>query len=809
MLTDLKLALRLLAKSPGFTIVAVLTLAVGVGAVTVAFAAVNSVLLKPLPYIQHQDRMLYFNEVDHGRGSGEMGICYADYLDLKARMTTLEGIWVRTDRTVILSGMDEPERLLGTQVGWDAFKLMGVQPILGRNFTAADAAPDAARVVLLSHGLWTRRFGADPAVLDSKVTLNGQPWRVIGVMPPGWGYPDNSAIWSVFDPEPAMATKRASYFLDGHAMMKPGVTLAQVQAEADTVMHAIAQENPATNTTIGVRFRDVREQATADVSHQLLLFLGAVGFVFLIACLNVANLMLARSVSRTKEVAIRLALGAARRQLMVQFFVESLVLALLGGLGGLLLGTWGVDAMWHGLNTDVPFWIRGGFDFRVYAVVLALSVVAALIFGFVPSLQATRPDLTRELKEGGRGQGDGGRSSHRLRQGLVVAEVALALVLLVGAGLMMRSFQNLRKIDLGFDPRQTLTFRVGLPPSMATSDDVSLRFFHDLLPRLDAIPGVASVAAATIIPLNHSNNINAIIREGNAEPRSLAEADLGQHRSVTDGYFETMHIPLLAGRRFDARIDRVDSPQVAIVDEAFARRYYGSVPAALGRRFHFFSPSAEKPLPWMTIVGVVGNTRNRVEGPDPQPTFYAPFEQDVSNFMTVIVRTQADPTTILPDVRQAVTAVNKDIPVYNVYPLETLFQRSAWSQAFFGNLFTTAGLIALFLASIGVYGVMSYSVAQRTAEIGVRMALGAEPGRVVGMMLRRGLQLVGYGLVIGFAGSWFAAKLLAGFLYGVSPHDPPTFAVVPLLLAAVALVACYVPSRRATRIDPLAALRTE
>ncbi|QYM80663.1 ABC transporter permease [Horticoccus luteus] len=809
MLAALRFALRQLAKSPGFAIVAVLTLGVGIGAVTVAFSAVNAVLLKPFPYIRHQERMLYFNELDHSRGLSDIGICYADFLDLQHRMTTLDGLWVRTDRTVILSGADEPERLLGTGVSWDAFKHMGVAPFIGRDFLPSDAQPDSPEVALLSYGLWQRRFGGDRDIINTTVTLNGKPAQIIGVMPRGWAYPDNSALWSVYRPEPAQLTDRANFFLDGHAMMKPGVTLAQVQAEADTVMGAIAREHPVTNGNVGVSFRDVREQATADTRPQLLLFLGAVSFVFLIACLNVANLVLARLVTRTKEIAIRLALGATRRQLIGQFCVEGLVLAFLGGSAGLLLALWGADAMWLGVKTDIPFWLQRGFDLRVYAVVVALGLIAALFFGILPLWQAARPDLTRELKESGRGAGDGGPAGHRLRQSLVIVEVALALVLLVGAGLMMRSFGKLRDIALGFDARQVLTFRVGLPPTMAPDDTASLNLFRALLPRLQTVPGVQSASAATVVPLTHDNSINALVIEGEAEPRTLSEAALGQQRAVMHDFFQTMRIPLLLGRRFQAGVDRPDSPPTAIVDEAFALQHYGSLTKALGRRFRTFTPAADQKAPWRTIVGVVGNTRLRLAGPDPQPTFYVPFEQQPSNFMTVVLRTAANPASLLPAVRSAVSAVNKDMPIYNAYSMEALFQRDAWAQAFFGGLFTTAGIIALFLASIGVYGVMSYAVAQRTAEIGVRMALGAQPGRVVRLMLGRGVRLVAAGLLIGFVGSWFAAQLLTGFLYGVSPHDPPTFAAVPVLLAAIALFACYVPARRATRIDPLTALRAE
>ncbi|HEY0946594.1 MAG TPA: ABC transporter permease [Opitutaceae bacterium] len=813
MLHDLRYALRQLTKSPAFTFIALVTLSVGIGSAAVVFSAINALLFKPLPHISRatEERLLYFSETNIAHNDDDLAINYLDFLDLRNRMTSLEGIWVHSDRTVILTGQSEPERLLGTEISFDAFQHMGVQPILGRGFRAEDAAPGAPEVTLLAYELWQRRFGGDRSVVDTVVTLNNAPVTIIGVMPKGWGYPDLTELWTPLRPEPGKPVQRGYYHLSGRAKLKPGATLEQTQAEADTIMAGLAKEYPMPNDGIGAKFRPIREEAVEDSKHLTLLLFGAVTFVFLIACVNVANLLLARAVTRSKEFAIRLALGAERRRLVRQLVTESLVLGLAGGAGGLLVGLWGVDAMVAALPLELPFWLRFDLDGTVFVFVCALSLTAALVFGLVPALKSTQPDVNTELKEGGRTCDDCGPRTNRLRSVLVVAEVALALVLLVGAGLMMRSFLHLRSIDPGFESANVMTFRVGFPPSMTATDaEAPRRFFEALLPRLAALPGVESAAVTSTLP-GIGGETNAIIFEGRPAPVRASEVQYAHMRITGGSYFPTMRIPLLAGRLFDPAQDRAGKPHVTIVDETFARTHFGGPEQALGRRFRLFEPNQidGKTPEWMEIVGVVGAIRHDLQKDELKPTAYFPHEQDHANFMSVVLRTHNAPESVITAARAEVLAVNKDMPIYYERTLDDVILRTdgVWQRQFFSYLFTVFGAVALFLACIGIYGVTAYNVSQRTQEIGVRMALGAQPGEVIRMVIRRGITLVTWGLGTGFVAAFLLANLLAGVLYGVSPHDPPTFAAVPALLGFVALLACYLPSRRATRIAPVIAMR--
>ncbi len=819
MFADLRFAFRQLAKAPAFTAIALVTLAVGIGSATVVFSAINALIFKPLPLLSDpEDRFLHTTQTNPARGHLDLGWSYPDFTEFQRRATSLAGLWIHTDRTVIIGGTDIPERQIGTEITWDAFALMGLQPGLGRGFTAVDAKPDAPPVALISAALWKRRFAGAPEVLGTTVLLNDQPTTIVGVMPPAWRYPDFTDVWTPLRAGEERMTVRGSYIFSGRARLKPGVTLAQAQAEADTIMAALAQEFPATCAGIGVKFRPIREEAIENTRQQTVLLFGAVMFVFLIACVNVANLLLARASTRAKELAIRLALGAPRSRLVRQLGTESLVLALLGGAGGLLLALWGNDAMLAAIPVELPFWLRFDFDGRVFAFVFALSLVAALVFGLVPALRASRPDVVQELKEGGRSDEASGPHARQIRSLLVVFEVALALVLLVGAGLMMRSFLRLRALDPGFDARQVLTFRTGFPLAMfGEKKEIPARFFETLLPRLAALPGVEAVSAVSTLP-GKDGMVGAFRIDGQPKPAGVSDAPTARFRVVTAGYFSTLRIPLLVGRDFDDTLDRADSPRVAVIDEAFARRHFGSPRAALGRRIGGMGsepatpPQAEK-YPPAEIIGVVGTIRHQLDRDERQPTMYGSQKQDPSNFLSVVVRTSGDPTRLIRDnsARDTVLAVNRALPIYDVFPLEDVLLRSdtVWPRRFFGWLFTVFGLVALFLACIGIYGVMSYNVTRRTQELGVRLALGASPRDVIGLVVRHGLQLVGWGLGAGLIAAYLLTNLLTGVLYGVSPHDPPTFALVPLVLAAVALFACWLPSRRATLIEPNAALRAE
>jgi putative ABC transport system permease protein len=817
MLTDLRFAFRQLGKTPGFTAIALLTLALGIGSATAVFSAINALLFKPLPYFgQLEERLLFVTEANVPRSQDDLGLNYPDYVDLRRRATTLDGIWIHTNRTVILAGAEIPERQIGTEISWDAFALMGVLPIEGRNFVAADAEPDAPAVALISAGLWKRRFAGEKDIVGTTLALNGQPTTIVGVMPPNWRYPDLSDVWTPLRiSEEKMKSRGANYFT-ARARLKSGVSLAQAKAEVDTIMAALAVEYPQSNADITLTLRPIRDEAVQDWSHQTVLLFGAVFFVFFIACLNVTNLLLARAVTRSKELAVRLALGAERGRIIRQLITENLLLGLLGGAGGLIVSLWANDAMVAAIPVPIPFWLSFDFDVRVFGFVVGLSLVAALLFGLPPALRSTRPDVVTELKEGGRSAETSGPRANRLRNLLVVVELALALVLLVGAGLMMRSFLELRRHHPGFDPNHLLTFRVGIPPGIAGEDkEMPARFFRELLPRLAALPGVQAVGATTTLPGVATNDTRLpYALAGEPPPTRISEGPMARCRVVSAGYFSAMQIPLKAGRIFSDTLDRVGGPPVCVVDETFAKKHFGNPAAALGQRIAAvgFIKDAHGNAT-AEIIGVVGTIRHYLDRDERDPTIYAAQSQFPVAFLSVVMRTVDDPVRLISDnsVRDTVLAVNRSIPIYDAFPLEEVLLRSdtVWPRRFFGWLFTVFGCVALFLACIGIYGVMSYSVTQRTQELGVRIALGAQPKEVIRLVVRHGLQLIGCGLGAGFIAAYALANLLTGVLYGVSPHDPPTFATVPLLLAAVALFACWLPSRRATMIEPNSALRAE
>src|SRR4051812_2630464 len=571
MLRDLRYACRMLVKTPGFTSIAVLAIALGIGASTTMFSSINALLLRPMPLIHDQERLVAISEFFLRNPDQNAGTAFPDYLDLKRNATTLDGIAAIQEATFIISGGDKPERYLGGQISADAFSFLGVQPILGRQFRPEEDELNAAPVALIGYQVWQEHFAGDRGVVGKIIPINGKQVTVIGVMPKGWRFPEICDIWMPLQID-EKDHPRGNFFLDCIGKVKKGVSIEQARAELEAITARIAAQHPDTNTGIGVHANSFREESVRNFKSLTLLVMGAVLFVHLIACANVANLLLARGATRAKEIGIRLALGASRRQIIRQLLAESLVIGLVGSAFGLLLAVWGVDLMLAALPNEVPYWIRFDFDWRVFSFALGIGALSSVLFGLAPAFQASNPQLVDALKEGGR-TGGGGAKGQRIRNSLVIAEVALALVLLVGAGLMMRSFMFLQKTDIGMDPSRTLTFRVGLPEAQFPDTEAAPRFFTQLIPKLAVLPGVEAAAATTSLPALGNIGISLFILDGEPEPKQLQDARKMRHLSITPGYFQTAHVPLLRGRDFTAA-DTKDAPRVVLIDEDGARAWF-------------------------------------------------------------------------------------------------------------------------------------------------------------------------------------------------------------------------------------------
>jgi putative ABC transport system permease protein len=803
MINGIRYALRMFGKAPGFAAIAVLAVALGIGGATTMFSAFNAILLRPLPLIQEQEQLIFFSQSFPSLGDREGATSFPDYLEFKRQMTTAEGVFTWQEATFIISGGERPERYLGANISADAFAILGVQPVLGRLFLPDEDDPAAPPVALLGYDVWQRMFAGDPDIIGTVLPINGKMATIVGVMPKGWRFPELSDIWMPLQMN-ERDNPRGDFFLDCIARLKNGVTLKEARAELDAINGRLAAEFPETNAGTAMQVRKYRDEMVRNSKTLTMLVMGSVLFVHLIACANVANLLLARSATRAKEVAIRVALGATRLQIMRQLLVESLLLGLAGSAVGLLFAVWGQDLMLAGVPTEIPYWLRFEFDVRVFAFAGALGVLSSVLFGLVPALQSSKPQLVDALKEGGRTSAGG--KAQRMRSALVVAEVALALVLLIGAGLMMRSFQELQRTDFGADPSSTLTFRIGLPESQFPAPDAPRRFFEELVPRLAASPGVEAVGATTSLPAAGNVNAASLVLEGEAEPQHLQDGRIARSLSITPGFLQTARITLLRGRDFTPA-DNHEAPRVVLIDEVAARQWFPNGDA-VGRQLRKLSAAGEAPE-WHTIVGVTRPVvfHRILRTQQELPIVYFCAFQQTPRFMSVAMRTNADPKSFAPFARDTVLQVNKDVPIYRVMTQEEVVADSFWDRKFFSSLFTAMAALALFLASIGLYGVMDYSVRQRTQEIGVRIALGAQSSHVLRMVTAHGMRLIGLGLVIGVVSALFLTRLMASSLHGVSARDPLSFIVVPIVLLIVGLLACYIPARHATRLDPVEALR--
>ena len=798
LLKDIRYGIRSLLKRPGFTAIAVMTLALGIGANTTLFSFVNGILLRPLPY-KDPGQLVVLDETAPKQGIKSFSVSFPNYVDWRAQNQVFEDIGIYSEGNYSLVGGGDPEQIPGAAVSQGMFEILGVAPILGRTINADEDRPERNDVVILSHGLWQRRFNSDANVLGQSLIVQGKPRTIIGVMPAGFKFPETAELWLPMALNEKLFT-RTDHGLESIARLKPHVTIEQAQSEMNVIARRIEEQNPVTNEGLGVNVFSLRDNLVGDYRQALLILLGVVAFVLLIACANVANLLLARASVRHKEFALRAALGASRSRIVRQLLTESAMLSVLGALVGVLLAVWGKNVLLAAIPGDLPFWMKFDLDLRVLAFTFLIAVITGFVFGVVPALQSSRTDLNETLKEGGR---TGSPGHHRLRNLLVVTEVALSLILLVGAGLMVRSFAKLGQVASGINPDHLLTVEVPLPRAKYPESVQQTAFFQQLVARVGALPGVSSVAAASRVPLRGGWGRSLTV-EG-FPVLSVGQAPMINHSVVTPNYFHTMGIPLREGRDFNGA-DMDGATRVTIVDERLARQYWPGA-SALGHRIRFGPPESNEP--WFTVIGVVGAVRHERLDRETRQSIYVPHQQIPLRGMTIALRTTGDPESLAGAVRKEVQALDKDQPVANVLTMDAVISRSVWQPRFYAILFGIFAVLALVLAAVGIYGVMSYAVTQRTQEIGIRMALGARAGNVLGLVIRNGMTLIGIGLVIGVAGSMALTRLLATLLFEVTPTDKVTFATVSAVLVVVAFVACLVPARRATKVDPLVALRYE
>ncbi len=811
---DLRHALRMMLKSPGFTAVALLALALGIGASSAIFTLVNAVLLRPLPYPDSERLFLVVRQYRQSRNE-TVSIPKIDYWRKHSQaFESLTAFDVIGAGYNLSSAEGEPERVRGVRVSADFFRVVGVFPVLGRGFLPEEDLPGGRRVVVLSDGLWRRRFGADPGLLGRSVILGGEPYTVVGLMPRGFEFVPEADLWTTL--QPVVKTTDQANYLACLGRLKPGITVGQARAEMERLAVQFRQQYPdlmGRNQSFGVF--SLHEEVAGNIRPALLVLLGAVGCVLLIACANVANLLLARAATRAKEVAIRTALGASRLRLLRQLLTESAVLALAGGALGTVLGFWGLKALLVASPAGIPL-VRITLDARVLGFTLAVSLLTGILFGLAPALRASRPDLNETLKEG-TGRATAGSPRSRLRGLLVVSEIALALVLVVGAALLIETYLRLRNVPPGFDPRRVLTMQMSLTgPRYAHTAQVD-SFFRQVLQRLETLPGVEAASSVTNLPLEQGPDLPF-----NIEGRTDTDNNPGaQWRAITPNYFRAMRIPLRRGRHFTDS-DTGQSPAVVIVNEALVRRYWPRFPAGedpVGQRITIgrlmgkdFGDRTRE------VVGVVGDIKEVGLDRAAPLTLFVPCSQVPTSFTpllnrllpaTWVVRTAGEPLRMTTAIQREIRAVDRQQPVSNVRTLEQVLDGAVARQNFNMLLLGVFAALALVLAAVGIYGVMAYSVGQRMHEIGIRMALGAGRGAVARLIVGQGMALALAGVLVGLGGAFALTRLLAGLLFGVRPTDAATFVGVSSLLLLVALAACYLPARRAMRVDPIITLRYE
>ena len=803
---DLRYGLRTLAKNPAFTIIAVVALALGIGANSAIFSVVDAVLLRPLPFKNPNRLVMLWENATH-MGFPRDTPSPANFLDWQKQASSFTGMAAMSERSFNLTGVGEPERLEGRRVSANLFELLGVSTRLGRTFVPEDDKP-GTHVVLLSHSLWQRRFGSDPAVIGRAVTLNGESYTVVGVMPPFVQLPGfenrNDQLWVPIAFPAEEAAERGNHFLEVIARLKPGMTLKQARSEMDTIAARLEKEYPTFNARRGAVVIPLHEQIVGEIKPALLILLGAVGFVLLIACANVANLLLARAAVRQKEIALRLALGASRSRLTRQFLTESVLLALFGAGLGLLLALAGIQV----LKTFIPVTIAQveaiTIDGRVLIFTVFVALITGIAFGLVPAIQGSHFNLNDTLKETGRDSA-GGSKGNRIRGMLVIGEVAVSFVLLIGAGLLINSFVHLRNLDPGFRSDHLLTMKVNLSEVKYPDRERRTVFFDEVMRRVRELPGVQSAAVAGNLPFTYNGDSMSISVEGVPDPPPGQQLDV-IYRAIGPGYFATMGIPIVRGRDFTDQ-DNGDSKDVVIISEKTAQQFWpGQDP--IGKRLKPGLSTSSSP--WREVIGIVKDVRQNDFVASPKRQMYFTYRQ-LKNIAAnaLVVRTSIEPMSLAVPVRSAIWSVDKDQTVADIDTMDHIVANAVARQRFSMLLLGLFAALALLLASIGIYGVMSYSVAQRTREIGIRIALGARRADVLQMTVKQALKLVGAGMVIGLVAAFLLTRVMATLLFGISATDPMTFIGISVVLLAVAILASYVPALRATRVDPITALRAQ
>jgi putative ABC transport system permease protein len=807
MFTDLKYALRMLLKSPGFTIIAILTLALGIGANSAIFSVVDAVLLHPLPFPKPNQLVAVWSQVANDKLEKQTE-SVPDYVDLRDQSQTLSALAAFTRAGAVLNGTEDARQLFGVAITSDIFPALGVPPERGRVFTREDDNVDG-RVVVLTDYAWKTYFNSDPNIVGKQISLSWRSYNVLGVMPPGFQFPVEGEradyIMPLHPLVPEHVNNRNSHFVRMVGRLKPGVTIQQCDAELKTIAARLEKQYPDSNAGRSDRAYSMHGDIVGDVRPALITILAAVAFVLVIACANVANLLLARATARQREIAIRTALGASRVRIVWQLLGEGFVLSIVGAGGGLLLAWWGIDLLRVFGPQDLPRLGEVAINAPVFVFTFATAIFSTLLFALVPALQVTRPNLNESLQEGSRGAV--GPESHHLRRLLVIAQVALSLLLLAGAGLLIKSFANLRATKPGFDPQHALVADLILPKAKYPEPEQHRQFFEQVLPKLAALPGVEAAGAAFPMPFsgNDTGSTFAIVGQPPRPPgQELEASDL----TITPDYFRAMRTPLLRGRAFSAT-DTKDSPPVVIVNDVFAQRFFPGGDA-IGHQINLVHGKYNRPVPPKEIVGIVGSSRHESLAIQPQPEFYVPASQDPERRMDVVIRTATvDPAGLQNSMRNIVHEFDKDLFVPTLEPLEQHIGTTLAQPRFNMMLLGCFAGVAMTLAAIGIYGVIAYMVAQRTKEIGIRMALGAQRIDMMTMIMRQSFAVIGIGLLAGIVGGLVVTRLMSSLLYGVSANDLSIYALVTILLSGAALVATYFPARRAMAVDPMVALRYE